>query len=136
MQNKMQHDLRERLVPTHQKGFPLQAERGSFFAVDARHPAASIVTTAPRRASILISSGRAVISFDFSSAFTCPIAIFSSDEYALTMHGCLPSSPCALRRHLPSRWIVSPAGAAAKADDEVPGGLRHDGGGTLQGRRL
>ena len=70
---------------------------------------------APMRTGIPISSGKAAISFDFSSAFTWPIAIFSRDEYALAMHGCLPSSPCALRRHLPSRWIVSPAGGLGKA---------------------
>ena len=58
------------------------------------------------RTSIPISSGKAAISFDFSSAFTWPIAIFSRDEYALTTHGCLPSSPYALRRHLPSRWLM------------------------------
>ena len=51
------------------------------------------------RTSIPISSGKAAISSDFSSAFTWPIAIFPRDEYALAMHGCLPSSPYALRRH-------------------------------------
>jgi hypothetical protein len=39
------------------------------------------------RTGIPVSSGKAAISFDFSSAFAWPIAIFSRDEYALTMHG-------------------------------------------------
>lgn len=44
----------------------------------------------PSISNISKSSGIAVISFDLSSTFTCPIDIPISAKYALTMYGILP----------------------------------------------
>lgn len=55
------------------------------------------------------SPGIAVISFDFSSALTCPMTSLVRFEWALTMHGIFPSFVSARLRSLPSMDMTSPA---------------------------